>query len=313
MTSGRGPRRRLRRFRSTALKAASITSASTPGESALFAAVLGNDTAEIVDLPTGKVAGRIKGLAAPQGIAFVADANRLAIANDKDGLVNLFDGTSLQPLSSIDFKDDADNVRYDAAAHQFWVGYGNGGLTSIDAATGKQLVDIKLDSHPESFQLEAGGNRIFVNVPGARHVAVIDRKKGIVTGRWPLTGASSNFPMALDEANHRLFIGCRSPAKLLVLDTDTGTTVTSIGIVSDTDDLFYDAVNKRIYVSGGGGHITVIDQTNANTYVDDGQVPTASGARTSFFVPETGMLYVAAPRRGDQTAELRVFKVERLK
>lgn len=276
----------------------------------LFVAALGNDTVEVIDLVTGKVTQHIKDLRAPQGISFAPESNRLAIANDKDGSVRLYDGTTLQPVGTIDLKDDADNVRYDAEAHLFWVGYGDGGLASIDPATGKQVVDIKLDAHPESFQLEAKGKRVFVNVTKAGHVAVIDREKGIVTAKWPLIGASSNFPMALDEANHRLFIGCRSPAKLLVLDTETGKTVASIDIIGDTDDVFYDAASKQLYISGGGGHITVVSQRGADTYVHDGQIPTSSGARTSFFVPETRMLYVAAPHRGDQKAALHVFKAE---
>jgi hypothetical protein len=93
------------------------------------------------------------------------------------------------------------------------------------------------------------------------------------------------------------------------LDTETGKTVATDDIVGDTDDLFYDVANKRIYVSGGEGRITVISQTSADTYDIAGQVATAAGARTSYFVPEARMLYVAVPLRGAQKAELRVFSV----
>lgn len=276
----------------------------------LFVAALGNDTAEVVDLATGKVTERIKALRTPQGISFAQESNRLAIANDGDGSVRLYDGNSLKELGAVDLKEGADNVRYDAKARRFWVGYGDGGLAAIDPATATLVADIKLESHPESFQLEAAGRRIFVNVTKAGHIAVIDREQRTVIAKWPVAGAASNFPMALDESNHRLFIGCRTPAKLLVLDTETGKTVAGIEIVEDTDDVFYDPVNKRLYVSGGGGHITVITQADANTYTVAGQVATAAGARTSFFVPGTGMLYVAVPHRGNQNAELRVFKTE---
>ena len=170
-----------------------------------------------------------------------------------------------------------------------------------------------MDAHPESFQLETKGKRIFVNVPGAGHIAVVDREKGTLIGKFALKEASANFPMALDEADHRLFVGCRRPATLLVLDTETGRTVTALDIVGDTDDVFYDAANKRIYVSGGAGGITVISQKNADMYDVSGQVATAPGARTSFFVPETGTLYVAVPRRGEQKPELRVFSVKPMK
>jgi len=279
-----------------------------PKTQRLFIAALGNNTVEVIDLAAGKAIHHIKGLAAPQGIAFAPYSNRLAIANDKDGSVRLYDGVSLQPLAAIDLKDDADNVRYDPAARRFWVGYGDGALAAIDPVSAKQLADIKLDGHPESFQLQAKGPRIFVNVPKAGHVAVVDRDKAAVIARWPLKDARSNFPMALDEADHRLFIGCRQPPKLLVLDTDTGQGVSSLDIVGDTDDLFYDAAAMRIYVCGGAGHITVISQTDPNTYAVLGQVPTAAGARTSFFVPDSRTLYVSVPHRGEQRAELRAFK-----
>jgi hypothetical protein len=219
----------------------------------------------------------------------------------------LYDGTSLQQAATIELKDDADNVRYDKASRRFWVGYGEGGLAAIDPQSGKQVADIKLDAHPESFQLETRGKRIFVNVPRALYLAVIDRETGTVTEKFRMKQAFANFPMALDEADHRLFIGCRIPAKLLVLDTETGNTIATVDIVGDTDDLFYDAADKRIYVSGGEGRVTVISQTTADKYYVAGQVSTAPGARTSFFVPETKMLYVAVPHRGAQKAELRVF------
>jgi DNA-binding beta-propeller fold protein YncE len=275
----------------------------------LFVAALGNDTVEVVDLPAGKVTRHIWNLRAPQGIGFAPESNRLAVANDKDGSCRLYDATSLQQTATVELKDDADNVRYDAISRRFWVGYGDGGLAAIDPGSGKKVADVKLHAHPESFQLETKGKRIFVSVPGAGHVAVVDRESATLIGEFAPTGASANFPMALDEADRRLFIGCRSPAKLLVLDTQTGRTVAALDIVGNTDDLFYDAANRRIYVSGGEGRVTVISQTNADMYNVAGQVATAPGARTSFFVPERRTLYVAVPHRGEQKAELRVFSV----
>jgi DNA-binding beta-propeller fold protein YncE len=279
----------------------------------LFVAALGNNTVEVVDIAAGMVIGRIKDLQAPQGIALARDFNRLAVANDTDGSVRLFDAATFKPVHVIDLKDDADNVRYDADARRFWVGYGNGGLAAIDPESGKVLADVKLDAHPESFQLESKGKRIFVNVPGARQVAVVDRDKGAVIAKWGMNEAQANFPMALDEANRRLFIGCRRPAKLLILDMDSGKSVASVDIVGDTDDLFYDAANKRIYVTGGEARITVVAQAGADSYRVAGQISTAAGARTSYFVPSTGRLYVAVPHRNAQGAELRVFQGEAAK
>jgi DNA-binding beta-propeller fold protein YncE len=233
----------------------------------------------------------------------------LAVACGDDGTLRFYDSATLKPGPVVDNLDDADNVRYDAAAKKLYVGYGGGALAVIDPETARKVGEIKLEGHPESFQLERQGRRIFVNVPEAKHVAVIDRQKGTVTATWSIGSATANFPMALDEANHRLFIGCRKPAKVVVLDTQTGKAVASVEVVGDTDDLFYDAANERIYVAGGGGKVTIVSQAAPDRYEVIGEVETAPGARTTYFIPETGRLYVAVPKRGGaQSAELRVYE-----
>ena len=114
--------------------------------------------------------------------------------------------------------------------------------------------------------------------------------------------------MALDEADHRLFVGAWSPPRLLVLDTETGKTVANLGSVGDADDIFYDAKAKRIYVSGGDGAIRAFAQKGANDYESLGEISTNSGARTSLFVPESRRLYVAVPDYGGQKATISVFE-----
>lgn len=275
-----------------------------------FVAALGNNTVEVVDLNAHKVVHSIRGLREPQGVAFLNDLELIAVASGGDGTVRFFDATSYHSTGMIDFQADADNLRYDLARQRLYVGYGNGAIGVIDAASKKHLGDIKLAAHPESFQLETNGTRIFINVPGAGHVAVIDREKATVVTRWPIKDASANFPMALDETNRRLFVGCRKPARLAVLDTQTGTTITSLDVAGDTDDVFYDAVAKRIYVSGGEGAVTVVAQNDLNTFEVVGKVATAPGARTSFFAPKSRRLYVALPHRGKQEAEIRVFQAQ---
>ena len=205
--------------------------------------------------------------------------------------------------------DDADNIRYHSESKLLYVGYGSGALAVIDAEKMTKIADIKLDGHPESFQLEAHGRRIFVNVPGGREIEVVDRRKREVISKWPLVGASSNFPMSLDEKHHRLFAGCREPAKVLVIDTESGKQVGDIDCVGDTDDLFYDAPHQMIYVSGGAGAITIIQQIDADHYRVAGTVKTAPGARTSFFDAESSSLFLALPHRSDQHAEIRVYQV----
>ena len=273
----------------------------------LFVAALGNDTVEVVDLKAGKVVQSLSGFAEPQGLVFVPEFDRLFVANGSDGTCRILDGDSFKPVRTVKLGDDADNVRYDEAAQKVYVGYGSGALAAIDARTGEKTADIKLAGHPESFRLSSGAT-IFVNIPEAGQIAVVDRNKGSVTDIWPLTEAAGNFPMFLDEANHRMFVGCRSPATLLVYDSSAGKLVASVPVSRDTDDLFYDPANKLIYVSCGTGVIEVIWQTDADHYRKIETLKTVSGARTSLFIPELKMLCLAVPHRGGQAAEIRIFK-----
>ena len=273
----------------------------------LFVAALGNNTLEVIDLDAGKRVKSVGGLKKPTGVRVLPDSHRVVVASGDDGKVRVFDA-DLNVVGSVDGLDDADNVRLDPQGKLVYVGYGEGAIAVVDPAVPKKTASIKLEGHPESFQLEQAGPRVFVNVPAARHVAVIDRTKRAVVAHWRLRDAEANFPMALDESHGRLFVGCRKPAKVLVLDTRTGKTVASVDCCGDADDLFYDGESRRIYVTGGAGCVSVIEQSGADHYRMLGNVPTAEGARTSLFVPETRTLYVAVPHRGAQAAEVRAYR-----
>jgi DNA-binding beta-propeller fold protein YncE len=276
----------------------------------LFVCALGNNTVEVLDWRKGERIRSITGLGAPQGIVYIPELDRLFVANDKGGIFKIYDGKSLQQISELNFEDDADNVRYDEGAKRIYVGFGSGGIAIVNAQDGKQIDSIKLSGHPEAFELEKNGKRIFVNVPNSRHVAVIDREKGEVVTTWKTDLAFGNFPMALDEANHRLFVGCRLPPKLVVLNTESGEVAAKIDISGDPDDLFYDSKRHRIYAICGAGKIDIIEQTDPNTYAASAKVNTADGARTGLFVPERDTLFVAVPHRGSQKAEVRAYHVE---
>ncbi len=281
-----------------------------PAGERLFVCALGNNTVEVLDLHKGQRIHSITSLGAPQGIAYIPELDRIFVANDKGGICKIYDGKSFQPVGELNFKDDADNIRYDEATKKIYIGFGSGGIAIISAPDGKQIGSIKLSAHPEAFALEKQGKRIFVNVPDARHVAVIDREKGEVINKWGTDLALANFPMALDEANHRLFVGCRLPSRLVVLNTDSGDVVAKIDISGDSDDVFYDNKRHRIYAICGSGKIDIIEQTNPKTYKALTKVDTANGARTGLFVPERDTLFVAVPHRGSQHAEIRCYRVE---
>ena len=275
----------------------------------LFVSALGNGTVEILGIKTGKRLRTIGPLPEPQGVLYVPETNRLYVANGEDGSVRIFDAASYKILKTLDYGDDADNLRYDSQEKRIFVGYGSGALGEIDDK-GNRVTDIKLDAHPESFQLEKNSSRSYVNLPNSHKVAVLDREKHSVIGTWKTDTAFANFPMALDESEHRLFVVTRQPARLLVFDTTTGRIIQELHAVGDCDDVFYDSRRKRIYASGGDGAISVFAEADPDHYSELGRVITRKGARTSFFSPELDRLFLAVRRQGSQPAAIQVFAPE---
>jgi len=280
----------------------------------LFISALGNDTEEVVDLSAGRVVHSIT-VPRPQGVVFSPESNKLFVGSDQ-GKLDILDGESFQLIKSIDFGDDVDNLRYDAAKNLVYVGYGDdeeGAIGVVDATSNDRLEEeFKLGAHPESFQLEVAGPNIYVNLPDLKQIAVINRTTHKIS-RWPLT-LVSNFPMALNEAGHRLFVVTHAPSRLVVLDTSSGRMVASLPCVQNSDDVFYDSARQRIYVPGGEGLIDVFQQKDANHYERLARIPSAVGARTGGYFGKGRkgfeVVYVAVPARADHGAEVLVYTVQ---
>jgi DNA-binding beta-propeller fold protein YncE len=271
----------------------------------LFVAELGNNSLGVVDLAARSVS-HIGGLKEPQGVGYVAATDTVYVANAGDGTVHLFRGEKLAPAGVIDLKSDADNVRVDAAQKQVLVGYGDGALAIVDPATNAKVADIALKAHPESFRLSDASGRIFVNLPSAHAIAVIDRASGGEAARWQTKNLSGNYAMALDEAAKHVIAVFRAPARLVVMAMSDGATVAERETCGDSDDVFLDAKRKRVYVICGAGFIDVFDA--AQSYQRIARVPTVSGARTGLFSPALDLLAVAVRASGKEPAAIWLYR-----
>jgi DNA-binding beta-propeller fold protein YncE len=281
----------------------------------LFISAFGNNTEEIIDLSAAIRAHSIGDIPKPQGVVYCGELNRLFVGSD-EGKLYIYDTNNYSLITSIDFGDDADNLRYDEQQKYVYVGYGDGdagAIAIVDATTDKRLPkEYKLGAHPESFQLETSGRNVYVNVPELKEIAVINRDTGAIS-RWPVP-FEANFPMALDEVGHRLFVATRAPARLAVFNTRSGGLVAALPSVQDSDDAYFDAARKRIYVPEGEGFISVFQQNDPDHYQLLAKVPSAIGARTAeyFGKGRKGFerFYVAVPARPDVGAEVLVYTVQ---
>ena len=274
----------------------------------LFVAALGAGSIEVVDLRAGKRIERITALQEPQGVVYAAAAHRLFIASGASGDVRAFGDGKLPAVATAKGLDDADNLRFDVTTGRLYVGYGHA-LAILDTDL-RPVERVGLSGHPEAFEFERAGPHLYVNVPSAGHIAVVDRSTAKLIATWGLGGASRNFPMALDEPNHRLFVATRQPARLLVYDTTTGKRTTELPVCGDADDLFHDGQRRRLYLVCGEGVVDVIDQRDTDRYAVSQQVKTSIGARTGLFAPRLSTLFVAVPSHAESPAEIRAYRVE---
>ena len=272
----------------------------------LLVAELGNNSLGVFDLAAGKVLSRISGLSEPQGVAYVPFSDSVFVANAGDGSVRVLRGEDLTPISRIELGDDADNVRVDTSRNRVLVGYGKGALAVIDPASVSKTADIRLKAHPEGFQIDETGTQVFVNVPDAREISVVDLVAGS-TLSFPTQGAGSNFPMAIDGDTHRVLVVFRNPPTLMALSSQDGHVVAKTETCGDADDVFVDRKRRRVYVSCGEGVVDVFE-ANEGGYRRLARVPTVPGARTSLFVPELDRLFVAVRAGSNEPAAIWVFR-----
>ncbi len=277
----------------------------------LFAAAPTNATVEVIDLRSGKPLRSLKS-ERPAAVRYAPEFDQLYVSSGQR--VYVYDGETLNVIISIDLQSRLDELQYDAQAKELYVGCMSEGETSVAVIaipSGKLQGKIPLPGRPQGIAVEQKGSRIFANVPSHEKVAVVDRRRRALHALWPVKQVKGNTPIALDAADHRLFLGGREPPRLIVLDTRTGNQVAEVSIDGFADDMFWDPARRLIYISCGEGFVDVIEQRDADHYLQLQRVTTVEGAATSAFSPELDGLYVGVPRREDKPAEIRVFKIGR--
>lgn len=273
----------------------------------LYVAERSNDSVAVIDLEKERVLRRLDDLSRPQGLAYEPATDLLTVANGGDGTLKLFQGSALKPAGSIELGKDADNVRIDAASGRIYVGYGEGAIAVIDSASRKKLADIPLKAHPEGFQISPSGGQLFVNVPDAGEITVVDQENDETPVRWPTGRLRANFPMVFDAANAQVVAIFRSPSTLASFSTTDGEPVASIDTCEDADDVFLDSDRQRAYVICGEGVVETFSYA-PHRINGMGRIATSPGARTGLFVPQLDRLFVAVRRTATEPAAIWILR-----
>ena len=274
-----------------------------PTRQRLYVAELGNNSIGIVDLNENRLLRTVPGFSEPQGIAYEPSTDSIYVANGGEGAVRVFRASDFALVTTIHVGADPDNVRVDSTATRVYVGYGSsaGALAVIDPATRERIADIPLKKHPESFQLEPGGERIFVNVPEADEIAVVSRVSRSQIATWPTGSLRANFPLALDAMSGRALAVFRHPPRLVAYDMGSGKVVGGSDVCSDADDTFVDPKRNRVYIVCGEGYVDALERSGGDKYSRVGRFATSPGSRTALFITERDRLAIAirASSRGD--------------
>ena len=269
----------------------------------------------VFDIKTGKLIHKIGGIEKPHAILYREDLNRIYITDGDEGDLKIFDSVSYAMLSSVKLLEDADSIGYDPATKYLYVDNGGGDvhqtfsmLSIVDTTEGKKVADIKIDGDTlEAMALETSTPRLYVNNKAKNQVDVVDREKRAIVASWPVTKCKTNVAMAYDEANHRLFIACRT-GSIVVLDTQSGKEITALPITKGVDDITYDPASKRLYASCDGD-VDVYEQTGPDQYKLLSRVPSGTLGRTALLVPELKRYFVAVPQHGTDPAKILAFEL----
>ena len=281
----------------------------------LFATPEGYHAVVVFDLKTGKLVHKIDGIGKPHAVLYREDLNRIYVTDGDAGDLKIFDGKTYGLVSSVKLLEDADSIGYDPVTKYLYIDNGGGDvhqtysmLSVIDTTAGKKLADLKIDGETlEAMALEKSTSKMYLNNRARNQISVVDREKRELVASWPVTQCKPNVAMALDEANHRLFVACRSGV-ISVLDTQTGKEVTSFPITKGVDDITYDPASKRVYAACDGA-VDIYEQSSPDSYKLLANVSTGPLGRTARLVPELKRYFVAVPQHGTTSARVLVFDV----
>jgi DNA-binding beta-propeller fold protein YncE len=248
---------------------------------------------DVLDADSGKLLGKVEGTQGVHGIALVTALHRGFTTNGAEATVSVFDTNTFETITKIAVDKDPDFVFYDPRSKRVLVCHGDAAaITAIDPEKQTVIGKVNLGGGAEASVVDGKGNG-FVNLEEEAQVVAYDPQALTVKGKYPITGCKTPTGLAMDTANSRLFIGCRSKV-MAVMNADTGKVITTLPIGTRVDAVAFDSDNKLIFCSNGDGTISVIRQKNPDAYEAVGAIRTQESAKTMALDPKSKRMFLSA-------------------
>ena len=286
--------------------------------SRLLLAAEDHGTLEVFDLKTSDHLRTVAGFGNPHSILVRKGVATVFITDSNKQNATIRDAVSYAKKQTVYLTPGSDTAKYDAASNILYVVTGGkdvdretANLEAINPDTGAKLGSIVFhDNHVEAMAFVESDPRLFINLTQTNKLAVVDRKSMKVIATWPVPPAQQNAMVAFDPAQHRLYVVCRSPGMVVVMNSDTGAVIGTQPAPLRADEVQYDESSHRLYVPGGEGYMGIYDTSDPNHLKIIEKVTTAPGAKTALLIPAMHRLFLAvSPGESKAMAKVLTYEV----
>lgn len=213
--------------------------------------------------------------------------------------VAMWDTKTLALIKTIPVEGRPDGILADAFNHHVYIfSHTAPNVTVLDAKDGKVLGTIDLGAAPEQAASDGKG-RVYIDLEDKDSVAVVDAKTMKVTATYGLNGkGGGNAGLALDAKHHVLFVACRSPQAMVMLDANDGKYLGDLPIGRGSDGAGFNPKTSEAFSSQGDGTLTIIKENELKAFVVEQNLKTVPGAKTMTIDAKTGRIFLIAAEFG---------------
>ena len=260
---------------------------------------------KVLDADNFSVVGTIAGgFKRNHGIALVPELNRGFISDGDLGQAVIVDLKTLKTAGQVKAEKDADYILYEPVSkHIFTFNGASKSSTVIDPAKGAVLATIQLPGQPEQ-AVSDGKGMIYDNIETTNEVVAVDSRTLEIKSHWPVAPGGQPVSIAMDREHRRLFIGCRNPRMLVVMNADTGKIIGQPFPIGDrVDTNIYEPETGLLFSSTREGTIHIFHEDSPDKLSVVETVKTEFGGKTMGLDSKTHNLYVTTSDFGPAAAK----------